>query len=109
MDKLTKKQKRHLKELAEIAYERDITRCLGVVEDMFKAWRANDISAWDLNNKIHEYHDEIARTLYKSYTINNPIFSVAFGVANGVLSIDEVEESCKERVKSLSEAMRNKI
>ena len=74
---------------------------------MFKAWRANDISVWDLNDKIHEYHDEIARTLYKSYTINNPIFSVAFGIANGVLSIDEVEESCRERVKSMSEAILN--
>lgn len=69
---------------------------------MFRVWRANDVSVWDLNDKINEYHDEIARTLYSSYTINNPIFSVAFGIANGVLTIDEVEESCRERVKGLS-------
>jgi hypothetical protein len=49
MDKLTKKQKRHLKELTEIAYERDLTRCLGVLEKKFEAWRKNDISVWDLD------------------------------------------------------------
>ncbi len=68
--------------------------------------KKSDISVWELDEKIHEYHHEIARSLYKSYTMNNPIFTAAFGVAQGVLSINEVDESCRDQVKSLSEAMQ---
>ncbi len=108
MEKLSKKQKRHLRELTELAYERDLERCLEVLAQNFDAWRKNDVSVWDLDRKIHEYHQEIARSLYKSYTLNNPIFTVAFGIAQGVISIDEVDESCRGRVLSLSKEMQNK-
>jgi hypothetical protein len=101
MEKLSTKQKRHLKELTELAYERDLGRCLEVLAKKFDAWRKNDISVWDLDKKIHEYHHEIARTLYEGYTFNNPLFTVAFGVARGVLSIDEVDQSCRDQVQSL--------
>jgi hypothetical protein len=90
----------------ELAYERDLGRCLEVLAKKFDAWRKIEISVWDLDKRIHEYHHEIARTLYKGYTFSNPIFIVAFGVAQGVLSIDEVDESCRDRVHSLSEAIR---
>ena len=83
-------------------------RCLEVLAQKFDDWRKNDISVWDLDRKIHEYHQEIARSLYKSYTINNPIFTVAFGIAQGVISIDQVEESCGDRVLSLSKEIRIK-
>jgi hypothetical protein len=105
MEKLSKKQKRHLRKLIELAYERDLERCLEVLAQKFDAWRKNDISVWDLDRKIHEYHQEIARSLYKSYTLNNPIFTVAFGITQGVISKDEVDESCRSRVLNLSKEM----
>ena len=106
MEKLSKKQKRHLRELTELAYERDLERCLEVLAQKFDAWRKNDISVWDLDRKIHEYHQEIARSLYKSYTLNNPIFTAAFGITQGVISIDEVDESCRGRVLRLCKEMK---
>ena len=108
MERLSKKEKRHLRELTELAYERDLERCLEILAQTFDAWRKNDISVWDLDRKIHEYHQEIARSLYKSYTLNNPIFTVAFGIAQGVISKDEVDESCRDRVLSLSKELQIK-
>jgi hypothetical protein len=108
MTELTKKQKKHLRELTDIAYERDMSRCLEVLTDKFEAWKKKEISTWDLNQKIHEYHNEIARELYKSYTMNDPIFTVAFGVAQGVISLNEVDQTCREIISSLSDAISRK-
>ena len=105
MNDLTKKKKRHLRKLTDIAYERDLSRCLDVIANKFEAWKRNEISVWELNQDIHKYHNEIARDLYKSYTMNDPAFSVAFGVAQGVISLDDVDETCRDRISSLSDAI----
>ena len=105
MNDLTKKQKKHLRELTEIAYERDLSRCLEVVSKNFDAWKKNEISTWDLNQLIHEYHNEIARELYKSYVMTDSIFSVAFGVAQGVISLDDVDKTFREKISSLADAI----
>jgi len=108
MNNLTKKEKKHLRALTETAYERDLSRCLEVLEKNFIQWREGEISVWDLNEKIHEYHNEIARELYKAYTMNDPVFSVVFGIVQGVISLEDVDESCRDRVSRLSDAISRK-
>jgi hypothetical protein len=82
-----------------------MSRCLEVLAENFEAWKKKNISTWDLNQLIHEYHNDIARELYKSYTMNDPIFSVAFGVAQGLISLNDVDKTCREKVSSLSAAI----
>jgi hypothetical protein len=101
---ISKKQKKHLRELAGIGYERDLERCLNVVKDSFEKWEAGDISVWDLNDRIHEFHDDIARELYKAYSsIGDPIYSVAFGVRQGVIDIKEIDKECMPLLEPLLE------
>ena len=101
---ITKAQKKHLRKLAAFGYEKDLARCLNVVKNSFERWDSGEISVWDLNEKIHEFHDDIARELYKSYTsINDPTFSVVFGIRQGVIDIDEVNEDCKHLLQPLLE------
>ena len=108
MSDLSKKQKKHLRELTNLAYERDLSRCLEVLESSFKDWKNNEITVWDLNQVIHEYHNEIARDLYKSYTMNDPVFSVAFGLKQGVISLQDIEENCRDEIISLYELFSRK-
>jgi hypothetical protein len=105
MNTLTKKQKKHLRALTDIAYERDLSRCLEVIANDFEAWKRNEISVWDLNQEIHKYHNEIARDLFKAYTMNDPVFSVAFGVAQGVISLEDVDETYRDKISNLSNAI----
>jgi len=92
---ITKSQKRQLRELVDIAYERDLSRCLNEVKNSFDKWENNEITAWDVNDKIHQFHNDIARELYNSYVgINDPIMSVAFGIRQGVIDISEVNIQC---------------
>ncbi len=100
---ITKAQKKHLRKLAGIGYERDLSRCLVVVKENFEEWENGEITVWDLNDKIHEYHSEIARALYKTYTMTDPAFPVAFAIKQGVLTIEEVNEDCRQLLQGLLE------
>ena len=73
--KISKRDKKKLKELAGIAYEKDLSRCLDVIYGSFENWKSGEMSVWDLNQHIHEFHNEIARSLYKSYTMSDTILS----------------------------------
>lgn len=97
---ITKSQKRHLRELAAIVYERDLSRCLNEVKNSFDKWENNEITAWDVNDKIHQFHNDIARELYKSYVgINDPLLAVVFGIRQGVIDISEVNATCKSLIE----------
>ncbi len=86
---------KHLRELASLAYERDLERSLQTVSNSFKEWEQGIISARDLNDVIHEFHNGRARELYNTYTLNDPVLSVAYGIRQAVLDISEVNEDCK--------------
>ena len=106
---ITKKQKKHLRELAGKAYERDLARCLEALKNGFVRWEADEIDVWALNDKIHDYHDNVARELYKSYVmINDPVLSVAFGIKQGVVDINEVSEECKPLLLNMLSLFNNR-
>ncbi|NOR71315.1 MAG: hypothetical protein GQ532_16720 [Methylomarinum sp.] len=106
---ITKSQKKHLRELVAIAYERDLFRCLNIVKNSFDKWENNEITVWDVNDKIHQFHNDIALELYKSYVdINDPLLSVAFGLRQGVLDISEVNINCRPMVEELLTLFKNK-
>ena len=86
---LTKAQGRRLRELASIAYERELSIELESLEADFRRWRAGEINAFDLSEQIHAFHQETARDLFKKYKANLEI-AVAQAIHLGILSKDEV-------------------
>jgi hypothetical protein len=96
MSELTKSQRKHIRSLAQRAYEKELSQALNSLHERFQKWHANEISPWDLSEDIHKYHDGTARDLYKFYEMTrNFEFSVAHAVANGVLDFEEIEENCR--------------
>ncbi len=89
--------------MAGIAYERDMSRCLEVVKKNFEWWERKEITVWELNDKIHEYHNDIARELYKIYEMNDPHIAVACGIRQGVLDKKEVNEDCMSKLHGILE------
>ena len=101
MRKYTKKQNKHLQELAHKGYEKDLSRCTDKLFDKFQKWKEGEITVWDLNEDIHKYHNEIARGLYKTYTIDDPIFPVVFGIQTGAIDISEINPDCLPEVEKM--------
>ncbi|WP_027856634.1 hypothetical protein [Marinobacterium jannaschii] len=106
MTDISKKTKKILNELASQAYEKDLSRCLDVVYKHFQAWKAGEIEVWDVNQAVHDYHDGIARELYKTYCMNDPLFSVVFGVHQGLISIDDVPEEVRIDVERMASSIK---
>jgi len=60
--------------------------------EQFQRWRGDDISVFELNDKLHQFHNGIARELYKRYVIMDPDFGVAHALNHGILGVEEVRE-----------------
>jgi hypothetical protein len=58
----------------------------------FDAWRADQISAGELNDLIHRYDTGIARKLYQQYTNASPVLQVAYAIVEGILKEADIPE-----------------
>lgn len=101
MAEFTAAQRKDLRRLVELAYERELSEELGVLEESFHQWRCGSINAYDLSQAIHEFHDGPARDLYVSYNRLKPEVLVARAFAHGVLTEKDVVPSIRDALQSL--------
>ncbi|MBN2717734.1 MAG: hypothetical protein JXX14_17925 [Deltaproteobacteria bacterium] len=102
MKKLSKKQIKHLRQLSEIAYEKELSFYLDNLRNRFDEWKSGNIDVWALSDIIHEFHDGKSRDLYKFYVSGDDYaLHVAHAVKNNFVMFDEIEESCREHVQHL--------
>ncbi len=106
MKELTKRQKKHLRTLADRAYAIELGRSIDTLFQKYLKWKQQEMTVWDLHENIHEYHNGISRDLYKSYTMTNPIYAVAFGIMSGVIDMSEVDQCCVSAVERVLEALK---
>ena len=53
-----------MRKLAALAYERKLDKVLEALEKGFKRWRKNKITAFELSEIIHKFHNGPARDLW---------------------------------------------
>jgi TRAP-type C4-dicarboxylate transport system substrate-binding protein len=94
-DELTKKQKKHIREMAGVAYEREMSAALDTLLADFQKWKQGGMTPFDLDEKIHQYHNCTARELYKQYATGDPDMAVMFALAKGIMKIEELNEDCR--------------
>jgi hypothetical protein len=104
MPAISKKQKKHLKELSDRCYELEMSEALNELFEHFQKWKKGEIDVWDLNKRIHQHHDGAARSLYKFYEmVRNPQNAVAHGVVKGIIEMDDIQKDCHPFVERLVE------
>lgn len=90
----SKNLKKKLRQMAGIAYERELTTASEALLQEFQRWENKEIDVFELNDRIYEFHHGISRELYNRYSGNE--MAIAFGVASalhrGILSREEVGE-----------------
>ena len=86
---MTKGQRKRLRELAAVAHERDLGVELTALEGDFRRWRDRAITAFDLSDRIHAFHQGPSRKLFTIYDTGGIDIAVAGAIARGVIS--EVE------------------
>jgi hypothetical protein len=82
--KITKSERAHLRGLAEEAWNDELRDALTELYEEFGKWADDGLSAFELADKIHEFHDGISRELYKRYSLD-PEVAVSRAVALGIV------------------------
>jgi hydroxypyruvate isomerase len=90
MPVLTKSQKRHVRELAAEAHARELGSALTTLYKDFQRWGDGEISVFDLNHLVHEFHNGVSRELYKRYVVGSVELGVMYALRQSVLTADEV-------------------
>jgi len=85
----TKAQRRRLRELGGMAYERELSAELSKLEAEFGRWRAGEIDAHDLSDRIHRFHQGPAQKLFSKYEHSNLNFAVADAIHRGLITEEE--------------------
>lgn len=93
MERYPKQIKRQIRELAGHAYKNELKRELGKLGLHFDEWREGKISAGELTELVHQYHNGPARELWKKYN-QNPFTEllVASAMVRGILQKEDVSE-----------------
>jgi hypothetical protein len=89
-DPFGRRDRRTLRELAGLAWERELAAELRLVADHVDQWRAGRIGAHELSDRIHTFHHGAARELYGLYTRGHPSQLVARAVALDLVAESEV-------------------
>src|SRR5262245_7573218 len=101
-----KTQRRRLRELAELAYTRELSRELAELEEEFRRWRSGETNAFDLSEAIHSFHQGPARELFSRYGRSDPEMVVAGAIHQGIISKGEVGDAMLKHLAGHLKALR---
>jgi hypothetical protein len=96
----TKAQRKRLRELGALAYERDLAAELAQLEAAFRRWRAQELDAFELSDLIHRFHQGPSRELFSKYDHANIDFAVASAIHRGLLTEAEAGSEVVELLRS---------
>ena len=92
MESIPKRVRRQLRELAGMAYERELSQELEKLAQGFEQWRQGTIDAFELNDLIHKHHNGASRELWKHYHYAWLHMQVAYAIFAGILREEEIAE-----------------
>ena len=104
----SRKTAKQLRELAQVAYERDLSRCIDELHSQMADWKNGQMTVWDIEQSIHEFHNKIARSLYRSYAQTDSILAVAIGIAQGVIVLADAPEEVREQLQQIIEGINRR-
>lgn len=88
----SKKQRKELRELQGLAWERELSEALRSLRQEFDAWEQGEISAFELSDRIHKFHNGRSRELFHTYAGSPEAIIIESAVARGVLDESELSE-----------------
>ncbi|MCW8929068.1 MAG: hypothetical protein OQL19_02380 [Gammaproteobacteria bacterium] len=104
---LTKYQKSILRDLAENAHENELNSELEKLFENFLMWADKGMSASELNDEIHIFHNGVSRELYKTYVLGEPMVSVAIGLSRKAIAESDIDMELMSILRPLVENFSN--
>jgi hypothetical protein len=90
---LTKADKKRVRQLAGIAWERELRCELRKIAAAIEEMENNSLSPFDVNDSIHRFHNGASRDLYKQYSDSLPWWGVCRAYHDRVLTDDDLVDA----------------
>jgi hypothetical protein len=103
MQEAPKHIKRQVREWAGIAHERDLRKALSELRAQFDLWDRGEIDSFDLNQRVHRFHQDTSREIWKRYATTHLEPAVASAVVAGVLGKEELTPELLHHIAGLIE------
>lgn len=97
-----------MRQLAEKAWEAELTLELEQLFEGFCKWTDHAMSAFELSDRIHQFHEGVARELYKQYASLDPAIMVARAIAKGLVGEEDLNHSLRTKLARQVEFFRRK-
>lgn len=103
MEAVPKRLNRLVLEWAAIAHERDLRDALGQLRVEFDRWERGEIDSFELNERVHRFHQDASREIWKRYATSHLAPAVASAVVAGVLRKEELPAELVQHIAGLIE------
>jgi hypothetical protein len=103
---ISKKAKRQLRELAGMAYERELRAALKPVEQTLADMHAGKCDAFAVSEAIHQFHQKPARDLWVQYHRMDPEFSIVGALLDNIISPEEIPVEMRQWFVERAEQLR---
>ena len=84
----------------------ELTAELEVLFEDFCRWTDNGINAFDLSDRIHDFHNGVSRQLYSRYTTLDPATVVSRAIALAILNRGSLDAPLLEKLTPLIDGFR---
>jgi len=88
---LTKTQKKRLREIVEECYLDALDDALAILYEDFQKWGGGQINAFELDERIHYYHQNTARELFNMFNGGDVVLGIIFALRTGTISIEALD------------------
>ena len=95
----TKLERKELRRLSGLAYECELAKALESFEGKFGQWRKNKITAFELSDFIHKFHNGIARDLWIFYTNGDSKLIVSQAITKGLILRTKIGSGILEKLR----------
>ena len=109
MQEIPKRIKRQVREWAGIAHDRDLRKALGELRTEFERWDRGEIDSFELNERVHRFHQDTSREIWKRYAATPLEPAVASAVAAGVLRKEELPSALLHHIAGLIEFYQHEL
>jgi hypothetical protein len=103
MQEVPKRIKRLVRDWAGIAHDRELRKALNELRVQFDRWERDEITAFELNDHVHRFHEDTSREIWTRYATTHLEPTVALAVAAGVLRKEELPAELVQHIAGLIE------
>ena len=100
---LTKADKKKVRQLAGIAWERELRDELRGIAAAINEMENGSLSTFDVNDRIHKFHNGASRDLYRQYSESLPWLGVCLAFIDRVLNDDDLVDASDEIRRGIAE------